>query len=54
VKVALANNPATPLRVALGLLPYLLYQDLRAVAGGSSRAEVRERAADLLSQRPGA
>jgi hypothetical protein len=54
VKVALANNPATPLRVVLGLLPYLLYQDLRAVAGGSSRAEVRERAADLLSQRPGA
>jgi hypothetical protein len=53
VKVALANNPRTPLRVVLGLLPYLLHQDLRAVAGGSSRAEVRERAASLLSRRPG-
>ena len=54
VKVALANNPATPLRVVLGLLPYLLHQDLRAVAAGSSRAEVREQASSLLSQRPGA
>jgi hypothetical protein len=52
VKVALANNPATPLRVVLGLLPYLLHQDLRAVAAGSSRAEVREQASSLLSQRP--
>jgi hypothetical protein len=54
VKVALANNPVTPLRVVLGLLPYLLHQDLRAVAAGSPRAEVREQAASLLSQRPGA
>jgi len=54
VKVALANNPTTPVRVVLGLLPYLLRQDLRAVAAGSSRAEVRGRASSLLSQRPGA
>ena len=54
VKVALANNPTTPLRVVLGLLPYLLHQDLRAVAAGSSRAEVREQASSLLSQRSGA
>jgi hypothetical protein len=54
VKVALANNPTTPLRVVLGLLPYLLHQDLRAVAAGSSRAAVREQASSLLSRRPGA
>lgn len=54
VKVALANNPTTPLRVVLGLLPYLLHQDLRAVAGGSPRAEVREQATSLLSRRLGA
>jgi len=54
VKVALANNPATPSRVVLGLLPYLLHQDLRALAEGSSRAKVREQASNLLSQRPGA
>lgn len=54
VKVALANNPTSPLRVVLGLLPYLLRQDLRAVAAGSSRAEVREQASSLLSQRSGA
>lgn len=53
VKVALANNPTTPLRVVVGLLPYLLHQDLRAVAGSASRAEVRERAASLLSRRSG-
>ncbi len=53
VKVALVNNPTTPLRVVLSLLPYVLYQDLRAVAEGASRAEVRERAVSLLSRRPG-
>jgi hypothetical protein len=52
VRVALANNPTTPLRVVQGLLPYLLHQDLRAVAAGSSRTEVREQAESLLSQRP--
>jgi len=53
VKIALANNPATPLRVVLSLLPYLLTQDLRELANGSSRPEVREEAASLLSSRPG-
>jgi len=53
VKIALANNPATPLRVVLGLLPYLLNQDLRELADGSSRPEVRGQAASLLSSRPG-
>jgi hypothetical protein len=52
VKVALANNPATPSRVVFGLLPYLLHQDLRAVAVGSSRPEVREQASNLLLRRP--
>jgi hypothetical protein len=54
VKVALVNNPATPLRVVLGMLPYLLQQDLRALAAGSSRPELRVRASSLLSRRPGA
>ena len=54
VKMALANNPISPLRVVLGLLPYLLYQDLRALAVGSSRLEVREQASRLLSRRPSA
>ncbi len=51
VKVALANNPVSPLRVVLGLLPYLLQQDLKAIAADSPRAEVREQASRLLSQR---
>ncbi|MEK7220008.1 MAG: hypothetical protein AAB253_02350, partial [candidate division NC10 bacterium] len=54
VKVALANNPATPLRVVLGLLPYLLYQDLREVAAGSPRDAVRDQATSLLARRSGA
>ena len=53
VKVALANNPATPTRVVLGLLPYLLRQDLRELSAGSSRGEVREQAASLLARRSG-
>jgi len=54
VKVALANNSATPLRVVLGLLPYLLHQDLRAVAAGSPRDAVRDQATSLLARRSGA
>lgn len=53
VKIALANNPVTPLRMVLGLLPYLLNHDLRELANGSSRPEVREQVASLLSSRPG-
>jgi hypothetical protein len=51
VKVALANNPITPSRVVLGLLPYLLHQDLQALAVGSPRQAVREQATMLLSRR---
>lgn len=53
VKVALANNPATPVQVILGLLPYLLSQDLRALATGSPSGAVRDRAAALLNRHPG-
>ncbi len=51
VKVALANNPKTPARVVLGLLPYLLHQDLQALAAGSPRPVVRDQATILLSRR---
>jgi len=51
VRVALVNNPGTPLPLVLGLLPYLLLGDLRAVATGSPRAIVRARATSLLSFR---
>jgi hypothetical protein len=51
VKIALANNPATPTRVVLGLLPYLMRQDLRILATEASRRLVQERAASLLSLR---
>ncbi len=52
VKVALANNPATPIRIVLGLLPHLVRQDLRDLSAGASRAEVRAHAASLLARRP--
>ncbi|RPI01912.1 MAG: hypothetical protein EHM71_15855, partial [Zetaproteobacteria bacterium] len=45
VKVALANNPATPSRIVLGLLPHLMRQDLEEVSASASRNEVRARAA---------
>lgn len=51
VKVALANNPGTPARVVLGLLPYLLHQDLQALAAGSPRQAVQEQARILLARR---
>jgi len=53
VRVALVNNPGTPLPLVLGLLPYLLHGDLRAVATASPRAIVRARATSLLSSRGG-
>jgi len=53
VKVALANNPVTPTRVVLGLLPYLMRQDLRDVSAGASRSEVRKQAMFLLKRRSG-
>jgi hypothetical protein len=51
VKVALANNPTTPARVVVALLPYLLRQDLQALAAGSPRQVVRDQAKVLLSRR---
>jgi hypothetical protein len=51
VKVALANNPGTPTRVVLGLLPYLMRQDLRDVSVSATRPEVRDHAAALMAQR---
>ena len=51
VKVALANNPATPTRIVLGLLPYLVRQDVRELSASSSRAEVRAQAVSLLARR---
>lgn len=51
VKLALANNPATPGRVAAALLPYLLARDLRDLALTGPGPAVREQAAALLVRR---
>lgn len=51
VKVALVYNGHTPARIALGLLPSLLQQDLREVAGAAGvPADVRARARRLVDQ----
>lgn len=53
VALALVNNPRTPTRIALALLPGLLRQDLVEVAEmGRLRPEVRDRARSLLDLRP--
>ncbi len=54
VKVALANNPVTPPRVVLNLLPFLFRQDLEWLATASPSQDVREQAASVLAHRPGA
>jgi hypothetical protein len=54
VKVALANNPVTPIRIVIGVLPYLMQQDLRALAASTSRESVRNQATALRSRRLGA
>ena len=51
VRLALAHNPVTPLRVVLGLLPYLLQPDLRELALTASRPDVRSRAEALRDTR---
>jgi hypothetical protein len=51
IKLALVNNPATPSRLVLTLLPHLLTQDLRELAEGASHGDVREQAAALLRRR---
>ncbi len=53
VKLALANNPATPSRLILVLLPHLMEQDLRELAVGAFHATVREQAGALLTRRQG-
>ena len=53
VKVALANNPATPHSLVLNLLPHLMRQDLRELASGATHGPVREQAVALLARRQG-
>jgi hypothetical protein len=53
VALALVNNPRTPMRIALALLPGLLRQDLLEVANeGRVRPEIRDKARSLLELRP--
>jgi hypothetical protein len=51
IKLALANNPATPSRLVLRLLPHLMAQDLRELADGASQGAICEQAAALLRRR---
>ncbi len=51
VKLALASNPVTPVRIVVGLLPHLLQRDLRDLSQTGPRSEVRGRAAALLAAR---
>jgi len=52
VKLALVYNPHTPLRVSLGLLPFLLRQDLEEIAHYEPLpAAVRERAQRIVRER---
>jgi hypothetical protein len=53
VKLARANNPTTPVRIALGLLPYLMRQDLRALSISDPRGEIRSQATALLQRQSG-
>ena len=50
VRLALANNPAAPTHLIVSLLPYLLRQDLRALASSSPRQDVRAHAQALLER----
>ncbi len=55
VALALVNNPRTPTRIVLALLPGLLRQDLVEVAEeGRVRPELRDKARSLLDLRPAA
>ena len=53
VRLALANNPAAPAHLIVSLLPYLLRQDLRAVASSSPRQDIRAQAQALLERQLG-
>jgi len=54
VRLALTSNPAAPARLVVSLLPYLLRQDLRAVASSSPRPDIRAHAEALLARQLGA
>jgi hypothetical protein len=52
VKLSLSYNPNTPLRVSLGLLPFLMRQDLAEIADDQALpAPVREKAERLLKRK---
>lgn len=52
VKLALVFNPNTPVRIAVGLLPFLLSQHLREVAEAAAVGPtIRRKARDLLKRR---
>jgi len=50
VRLALASNPFAPAHLIVSLLPYLLRQDLRAVASSSPRQDIRAHAQALLER----
>jgi hypothetical protein len=54
VKLALAGNPTTPTRIVLGLIPYLMKQDLRSLSTRANRGAIRDKASAFLARRPGA
>jgi hypothetical protein len=54
VKLALASNPTTPTRIVLGLIPYLMKQDLRTLSTRANRGAIRDKAAAFLARRLGA
>jgi hypothetical protein len=54
VKLALAGNPTTPTRIVLGLIPYLMKQDLRTLSTRANRGAIRDKAAAFFARRPGA
>ncbi|MBI4639389.1 MAG: hypothetical protein HY731_01775 [Candidatus Tectomicrobia bacterium] len=52
VKKALLSNPFTPLRIALGLIKFLLIEDLKDVVANESLYDLlRQAAQDLLSEK---
>jgi hypothetical protein len=54
VKLALASNPTTPTRIVLGLIPYLMKQDLRNLSTRANRGAIRDKAAAFFARRPSA
>ena len=54
VKLALVSNPTTPTRIVLGLIPYLMKQDLRTLSTRANRGAIRDKAAAFFARRPSA